>query len=58
MLFASFHPQALLLLLKEVEKTCIVTQKRLDHLLVITSHLVTIETGHHYTCLRMRDRDK
>ena len=56
--FASFHPQSLLLLLKEVEKTCIFTQKRLDHLLLMTSYLVTIATGHHYTCLRMGDRDK
>jgi len=31
--FASFHPQALLLLLKEVEKTGIFTQKWLDHLI-------------------------
>ena len=32
--------------------------KRLDHLLLMTSYLVTIATDHHYTCLRMRDRDK
>ena len=32
--------------------------KRLDHLLLMTSYLVTITTDHHYTCLRMRDRDK
>ena len=56
--FASFHPQSLLLLLKEVEKTCIFTQKRLDHLLLMTSYLVTIATGHHYTCLRMGDREQ
>ena len=31
--FASFHLQALLLLLNEVDKTCIFTQKWLDHLL-------------------------
>ena len=42
--FASFHPQALLLLLEEVEKTYIFTQKRLDHLLLMTSYLVTIAT--------------
>ena len=35
--FVSFHPQALLLLLKEVEKTCIFTQKWLDQLLLMTS---------------------
>ena len=32
--------------------------KRLDHLLLMTSYLVTIATDNHYTCLRMRDRDK
>ena len=56
--FESFHPQALLLLLEEVEKACIFTQKRLDHLLLMTSYLVTIATEHHLTCLRLRDRDK
>ena len=35
------------LLLKKVEKTCTYTQKWLDHLLLMTSHLVTIETNHH-----------
>ena len=40
-------------LFKEVEKTCIFTQKWLDHLLLMTSYLVTIET-----CLKMRARDK
>ena len=45
--FASFHPQVLLLLLKKVEKTCIFTQKWLDHLLLMTSYLVTIVTDHH-----------
>ena len=44
--FASFYPQALHLLLKEF-KTCIFTQKWLDHLLFMTSYLVTIETEHH-----------
>ena len=58
MLFASFHSQALLLLLKEVGKTCIFTQKKVDQLLLMTSYLVTVATDHHYTCLRMRDRDK
>ena len=49
-----------LLLLKEVEKTCIFPQKWLDHLLLMTSYLVTIciETDHHSTCLKMRARDK
>ena len=45
--YASFHPQALLLLLKEVEKTCIFTQKWFDHLLLMTSYVVTIGTVHH-----------
>ena len=30
------------LFLKEVEKTCILTQKWLDHLLLMTSYLVNI----------------
>ena len=30
-----------------VEKTCTFTQKRLDHLLLMTLYLVTIETDHH-----------
>ena len=41
--FAWFQPQDLLLLLKKVEKTCTFTQKWLDHLLLMTSYLVTIE---------------
>ena len=45
--FASFYPQCLLSLTKEAEKTCICTQKWLDYLLLITSYLVTIVTGHH-----------
>ena len=44
--FVSFHPQVLLLLLKEVGKICIFTQKRLD-LLLMTSYLVNIVTDHH-----------
>ena len=44
--FASVYPQDLHLLLKEF-KTCIFTQKWLDHLLFMTSYLVTIETEHH-----------
>ena len=39
-------------------KTCIFTQKWLDHLLFMTSYLVSIETDHHQTCLTMRARDK
>ena len=42
--FASFYPQALLLLLKGVENTCIFTQKKLDQLLLMISYLITIET--------------
>ena len=44
--FALLHPKALFLLLKEVEKKCIFTQKWLDHLLLVTSYLVTIATDH------------
>ena len=42
--FASFQPQVLLLLLKEVAKTFIFTQKWLDRLLLMTSYFVTIVT--------------
>ena len=56
--FASFYQQALLLFLKEVEKTCILTQKWVYHLLLMTSYLVTIVTGHHQTFLKMRARDE
>ena len=52
------HANTLLLLLKEVEKTFIFTQKWLDHQLLITSYLVTIATEHHWFCLKMRARDK
>ena len=45
------------LLLKEVEKNMYFTQKWLDRLLM-TSCLVTIETYHHWTCHKMRARDK
>ena len=38
--------QDLVLLLKEVEKTCIFTQKLHDHLLLMTTYLVTIATDH------------
>ena len=38
---------SLLLLLIKVEKVCIFTQKWLYHLLLMTSHLVAIETDHH-----------
>ena len=45
---AWFHPQVLLLLLKKVEKTYIFTKiKWLNHLLLITSYLVTIVIDHH-----------
>ena len=56
--FASFNLQTLFLLLKEDEKTCISSQKRLDHPVLMTSCLVTIVTDHHWTCLKMRARDK
>ena len=55
--FVSFHPQVLLLLLKEVGKICIFTQKRLD-LLLMTSYLVNIVTDPHWTCLKIRARNK
>ena len=32
---------------KKLKKTCIFTQKWLDHLLLMTSYLVTIATDHH-----------
>ena len=54
--FALFLPQDLLLLLKEVEKTCILNQKWLDHLLLMTSDLVTIATHRHWTCLKKCSR--
>ena len=34
-------------IVEKVEKTCTFTQKWLDHLLLMTSYLVTIETDHH-----------
>ena len=37
----------LLLLLKEVAKTCICTQNRFEHLLIMTLYLITIATVHH-----------
>ena len=45
--FAPFYPQSLLLLLNAVEKTCIFTKKWLDHLLRMTSNLVTIVTDYY-----------
>ena len=51
--FAWYYPQDLLLLMKDVKKTCIFTQKWLEHWLLMTSYLVTIATGHHWTCLKM-----
>ena len=45
--FVSFYPPHLLLLLKDVEKTCIFTQKWLDHLLLTTSYLVTVVADYH-----------
>ena len=41
-----------------VEKTFNFTQKWLDHLLLMTSYLVTLETDHHWTWLKMRARDE
>ena len=45
--FTSFHPHVLLLLLKEVAKTFIFTQKWLDRLLLMTSYFATIVTDSH-----------
>ena len=45
--FAAFHPQVLLLLLKEVAKTFIFTPKWLDRMLLMTSYFVTIVTDRH-----------
>ena len=42
----------LLLLLKKIEKTCTLTQKWFERLLLMTSYLVTIETDHHWTWLK------
>ena len=35
------------LLLKDIEKTCLFTQNCLDHLLLMSSYLVTIANDHH-----------
>ena len=35
---------------KKLNKTCIFTQKWLDHLLPMTSYLITIATDHHWPC--------
>ena len=43
---------------KKFKKTCIFTQKWLDHLLFMTSYLVIIETDHHGTCRKMCARDE
>ena len=56
--FALFQPQYFLLLLKKLKKTCIFTQKWLDHLLLMTSYLVTIASDHHLTCLKICARDE
>ena len=42
---------------KKFKKTCIFTQKWLDHLLFMTSYLVTIATDHHGTCRKMCARE-
>ena len=41
-----------------VEKTCTFTQKWLDHLLLIVSYLITIETDNYWTWLKMHVRDE
>ena len=41
-----------------MEKTCIFPQKWLYYLILMTSHLVAIETDHHQTCLKVRARDE
>ena len=57
------HKQALCMILATrftfiVEKTCTFTQKWLHHLLLIMSCLITIETDHYWTWLKMRVRDE
>ena len=43
---------------KKLKTTCIFTQKWLDHLLLMTSYLVTIASDHHLTCLKICARDE
>ena len=45
-------------IVEKVEKTFNFTQKWLDHLLLMTSYLVTLETDHHWTWLKMRATDE
>ena len=61
------HKQALRVILatrficivkKKLKKTCTFTHKWLEHLLVMTSYLVTIESDHHWIRLKMRARDE
>ena len=46
------------LLSKEVRKTCIFTQKWLDHLPLMMLYLVTITTDHHWTRLEICAREE
>ena len=41
-----------------VEKTRTFTQKQINHLLLMVSYLVTTETDHHWTWLKMRAKDE
>ena len=56
--FAWFSRSDLLLLWKDVEKTCTFTKKWLDHPLLVTSYLVSIATDHRWTYLKMCVRDE
>ena len=54
--FAAFCVQFVLFSPKKGDKHSF-TQKWLDHLLLMTSYLVTIATDSHLTCVKMRLRD-
>ena len=43
---------------KSRKKTWTFSQKSPDHLLLMTSYLVTIEIDHYWTWLKMRERDE
>ena len=44
--------------MNEVEKTFIFTQNWLDHLLLMTLYLASIEIDHPQTCLKIRVSDE
>ena len=55
--FAAFCLHFLYFSPKKGKKTRIFLQKWLDHLLLMTSYLVTITTESHQTCVKMSPRD-